>query len=225
MLFILCFPRIGKIKYISLTVRSTINTQNVPQLFLQSLYIASSDGLNDGIAIASIVFSIVSIIVSVLSMTMEKTINFTQSYTIITMEITGDCVRKKAKKCRTMSSKLKQQLSLLMGIESNTMEIMKPTNIQNGFRLKMHIYVNERLERQTDFKNILRDANDSNDLSAIFQEAWELSNNPKISNIHSLVVRSQEEQLNASNFGVQMHDARTNVAFNSHHVPNTSYNQ
>eukprot|EP01084_Bolivina_argentea_P247884 414678_1 len=103
-------------------------------------------------------------------MTLENTINFTESSVISTIDITGDCVRKQSKKCRTLSKKVKQELSILLGINQNTMEIIKPTHIKNGFSLKFYIYSNDKYSKQIDYNHVLLEANKNEDLATIIEE-------------------------------------------------------
>ena len=128
---------------------------------------------------------------------MEKQIDFTQSYARITMNITGDCVRKRAKKCRTMSNKLKEELAILIGVDENTIEFIKPTNITNGFMLKVHVYVNDESKAKIDFAKILNEANDNGKLSGIIKEAWILDDDPEISSINSVIIESKQLRLNS----------------------------
>ena len=104
--------------------------QNLPQLCIQ-VYFVSQEGAN-GITISSMIFSLVSIIVSILSMYMEKRIDFTSSHVVITMNVTGNSVKKQAKKCKTKCKKLKDELAILIGAESSTIEIIKPRYIKGG---------------------------------------------------------------------------------------------
>lgn len=128
---------------------------------------------------------------------MEKMIDFTQNYAIITMNITGECVRKSAKKCRLMNNKLRQGISILINVLENMIEVIKPTNIKNGLLVKFHVYANEHLDKKIDYAKILNEANKTkdNELSEIVKEAWMLDDNPEISNISSDTVGSKQSRL------------------------------
>ena len=176
---------------------SDIDTQNLPQLVLQSIFLISSNGANEGIAISSIIFSSISIIVSILSMTMERTIDFTQSYAVITMNVTGDCVRKRAKQCRLMCKRLQEEFAVIIGVEKNTIEMIKPTSITNGFMIKFHVYVNDKVNTRIDFEKILNEANDKDKLAEIIKESWILEDDPEVKDIQCIVIESKEQRINS----------------------------
>ena len=125
-------------------------------------------------------------------MAMEKTIDFTQSYVIITMNVTGDSIRKKVKKCRTMCKKLRWELALLIGAE--TIEIIKPKYIERGLEIKFHVYLTDKHMKQIDYEKVLVEANKSNELADIIKVSWDLTDNPKISDIHSMIIESKHQQ-------------------------------
>eukprot|EP01083_Nonionella_stella_P244968 852099_1 len=171
-------------------VYSIVMLENVPQLILQSYYVLSSDRSSDAIAISSIGFSSLSIIIALLTMTLEKTINFTQSYVVVTMNVAGDCVRRKTTKCRTMCIKLRQGFAAIVGVDENTMEMIKPTYIKNGFRVRFYVYTNDKYSDSIDYKKVLDESNQIDELAVMIKEAWDLGDEPTITNIDAVVLES-----------------------------------
>ena len=167
--------------------------QNLPQICFQSVYIWSLQGGNNAIAISSIVFSVISVIVSILSLLMEKVIYYTQNHEIIKMNVTGNCIVTKSDICVTRKKALRKALAILMGIEENNMEIMKPRYIKTGLALTIHVYVNEAI----DCKQKFVDTNNNNELGDIFKWSWNLSDAPNISDIHSIIDISKQQRVNS----------------------------
>ena len=127
-------------------------------------------------------------------MAMEKTIGFTQSDAVITMNVTGDCVRKQGKQCQTMCNKLQDELAILIGADRNTIEIIKPKYAKRGLEIKAHVYMND-IMKQIDFQKVLMEANRSNELAEVIRIGWELSDNPEISNINSVLIESKQQRI------------------------------
>ena len=133
-------------------------------------------------------------------MTMEKTIDFTQSYVVITMNVTGDSVRKNRRNCQTLREKLKDELAILIGVDGNTIGMIKPKYIKKGLEIKIHIHLNDIHTKDTDYEKVLIEANDNDELAEIIKLAWKLSDNPKIHGIDSMIVESKQrlQQINSN---------------------------
>eukprot|EP01083_Nonionella_stella_P252402 869671_1 len=149
------------------------------------------------ITVSSMCSSIISLIISLMSLTIERAINKTQDYSIISMDITGDCMDTRAPKCRTMSSKLKKYISRIIGVDINMIEIVKPMYVAKGLSLDIIIYVNEnRQNKQKQMYEILIEANQNGKLPQLLQKAWKLKGVPIISNILQQNIESVETKKN-----------------------------
>eukprot|EP01083_Nonionella_stella_P039106 106358_1 len=129
---------------------SIVFLENLPQLCVQSYYIWISENVNNPIAISSIIFSMVSIIISTMHLMIEKQINYQQKYVIIKLHVTGECVVQKRSNCKTLSHDLKRKLGTYLGINAKTIEIMKPTNIDGGVKVRIILTKNGKNDRQND---------------------------------------------------------------------------
>ena len=130
--------------------------------------------------------------------TMEKTIDFTQSHAVITMNVTGESIRKKGKKCKTMSRKLREELAILIGAETSTIEIIKPTYIKRGLEIKIHVLLNDKDTQRIDYEKILIEATETNELAEIIRSSWKLSDKPLISNVKSIIVESKQQRIHST---------------------------
>ncbi len=101
-----------------------------------------------------------------MSLTIERAINKTQDYSIISIDITGDCMDTRAPKCRTMSSKLKKYISRIIGVDINMIERVKPMYVAKGLSL------------------------DIGKLPQLLQKAWKLKGVHIISNILQLIYKT-----------------------------------
>eukprot|EP01083_Nonionella_stella_P287864 979957_1 len=129
---------------------SIVFLENLPQLCVQSYYIWISENVNNPIAISSIIFSMVSIIISTMHLMIEKQINYQQKYVIIKLHVTGECVVQKRSNCKTLYHDLKRELSTYLGINEDSIEIMKPTNIDGGVKVRIILTKNGKNDRQND---------------------------------------------------------------------------
>eukprot|EP01083_Nonionella_stella_P178207 628906_1 len=129
---------------------SIVFLEDVPQLCLQSYYLWISEDVHNPIAISSIILSMVSIIVSAMHLSIEKQINYHQKYVIVKLHVTGECVVQKRSNCKTLYHDLKRELSTYLGINEDSIEIMKPTNIDGGVKVRIILTKNGKNDRQND---------------------------------------------------------------------------
>eukprot|EP01083_Nonionella_stella_P039103 106352_1 len=129
---------------------SIVFLEDVPQLCLQSYYLWISEDVHNPIAISSIILSMVSIIVSAMHLSIEKQINYQQKYVIVKLHVTGECVVQKRSNCKTLYHDLKRELSTYLGINEDSIEIMKPTNIDGGVKVRIILTKNGKNDRQND---------------------------------------------------------------------------
>ena len=108
------------------------------------------------------------------------------------------CIEKWYKwNCKTKCKKLRDEFAVLIGAETSTIEIIKPTYIKRGLEIKFHVYMNDKHMKQIDYDKVLLEANESNELAESVKIAWDLSENPKITDIHSMIVESKQQRINS----------------------------
>eukprot|EP01083_Nonionella_stella_P039104 106354_1 len=129
---------------------SIVFLEDVPQLCLQSYYLWISEDVHNPIAISSIILSMVSIIVSAMHLSIEKQINYQQKYVIVKLHITGEYVEQKLSNCKTLSHDLKRGLGKYLNKDAKRIEIIKPTDINHGVKVRIIITKNGRNQRQND---------------------------------------------------------------------------
>ena len=114
-----------------------------------------------------------------MSMCLLKSINYTQKQEVITMKITGECVKAKMGRCRTRKKKITKSLAILMGIEKDELEIIKPKQIDKGILFTIYVYANKE---NVDFEK-------SGD---VFKSGWGLSSTPVVSDVKTMIIESKE---------------------------------
>eukprot|EP01083_Nonionella_stella_P261123 889472_1 len=173
-------------------VYSVVLLENLPQLFLQSLFLASLGRLDDWITLSSITFSLLSIIVSMLSMITQRSISRGQSTVSISMSVTGTAVLSKMNNCMRMKSKLIKEISSFVGASQSITEVVKPSHIKHGVQATVKFNVSDS---DKDYFQTLVEAQASGKLQKIFENAWDLSDVPVIDNLQQSVVQSKRERL------------------------------
>jgi len=190
---------------------SVVLLENMPQLLLQSYFLGAFmiNGVS-AIGISSIIFSCISMVVSVFGLATDRKIFSNEKVTMITVEVTGSCVADKQARarCRTRKNELQNELAMVLRIDRNSLEIMRPAPINGGLLLKLYIY--ESTGSQSQFKSMrvvqstanvdriqaITDSVQSGDLSKIVHQAWQLEAPPIVSNLqHQIFLSSRERAL------------------------------
>eukprot|EP01083_Nonionella_stella_P170884 582565_1 len=176
-------------------VYSVVLVENVPQLALQIWFIGSLTTLDDpSITITSMVFSLISILISVLSMLTERKISQTQGHVAISMKVTGHAVTSNPNNCKTLKDVLTEELALLVGVHASVVEVIKPMQIKQGFKLNVNFYFGDAGKRIIDYHKILMEANKAEELQELFEKSWKLSGKPTIDDITQNTVQSKSRK-------------------------------
>eukprot|EP00483_Globobulimina_turgida_P005990 UN06000 len=124
-------------------VYSSVVLENIPQLFIQVWYIfhSSSSITFSGIVAVSMLFSVISIVIAVISMATQKKISYSQDSVNIQFDATGKCIIGNIKRCKNRTKKIRSDISAVLGVTSNLLEITRPEQIPNGIKLNMNIFV------------------------------------------------------------------------------------
>ena len=137
------------------------------------------------IAICGAIFSGISIVVTVLSMTIEKLLIEAQQYTLIKMDITGNCVLKRSKKCQNRVRKIRHGIASILDCDYALIEITKPRIKSKGLRLIVYVYqsIDGDGNGETKYTDLMYEAQQNGSLAECIYRAWELDSVPNISNI------------------------------------------
>merc|ERR1712228_432795 len=172
----------------------TVILENIPQLCIQCLYLWMSQKMNDYIVWISIAFSLLSLILCCLSMIEQKKLSDSTGYDEISFDVTGSMVTAEDEsgdrhKHRNKFKKIQASFAGEFGLSADLLEIMKPTPVKNGFKVKIFVFVgNERSIDQ-------RFAQKMN-LAEIMMDCWNLYSLPTISNTFHCRHSSKKRQNN-----------------------------
>ncbi len=166
----------------------------MPQLCLQIWFALISHGSIDTIVYASMIFSVLSIIVSLLSLVSQRTIIRNRHYVSIHYDITGNITSSDLKKFTRQSTEIKLQSALLLGVDRNVLEIIRPSIIQSGVRVHINVSVSKTKSIDMNIPKIMDGSQKSGKLAEIVQQAWSLNHAPVISNMNIEQHESEERK-------------------------------
>eukprot|EP01084_Bolivina_argentea_P055315 101424_1 len=169
-------------------VYSVVLIENTPQIILQGWYLYAT-GFNL-IAVFSMIFSLISVIVSILSAVMEKKLINSQEFIFFSVDITGSNLSQTRSKCKNIVRSIKNEIAVILGLETSLIEIMKPQNIPQGLQLNMHIFVNND-DDDIDYEKLLNNAFESGQMGSIIQRSWKLKAIPYFSNMNYEKIQSK----------------------------------
>lgn len=147
-----------------------------------------------------------------MSITMERAIRQTQRYTVISMDICGECIERESSKCRTMNFQLRKNIAVLIGCSYTLVEVVKPMYISHGLSMDIIIYINDDKKKDGAIKQLLKRANKEGNLAKIIKHAWKLDAVPKIKRIREQTVESSQtrKRLSTVDKSKQSVDLHTN---------------
>eukprot|EP01084_Bolivina_argentea_P256088 431035_1 len=173
-------------------VYSVVLLENVPQLIVQILYLMYSANVNIStayIAVASLIFSFISIIVTVLSFVAQKRIINSQNCIKIKVDIVGNYDKAK---CENRINKLTKYFSsdVFVDIDSNLIEILKPTKIKRGLQLVIILYFTGTREIEQ-YEKLMEEIKQNGELAESIRNCWKLNNMPNIKNVSVEEIQSK----------------------------------
>eukprot|EP01084_Bolivina_argentea_P301772 520705_1 len=183
-------------------IRSSITLENAPQLVIQSLFLVQI-GQFDDITVLSMIFSTISIIVTIASMITEKQILNSCGYAMVEFEVTGTSVIQKTDQCKNQVRIIRGQISSILGLNQQVIEIMRPIIVPNGLKLTIYIHLNHIESRSIDYKMLLNQCQQNGQLAGIIQNSWKLQSIPIISKIKFNVEESKDRQNSTVSIRVQ----------------------
>ena len=83
---------------------------------------------------------------------------------------------------RNRTNKLREQLSIIFGLNKSLIEITRPYIIKNG--LNVSLTINADIDRYSkDFEQTINDSHESGTLAVAMKNAWNLDYTPKIDEV------------------------------------------
>ena len=119
------------------------------------------------------------------------------------MTILGQSILKNKKKVKLLKEKLTEELALIMGVERNDVEMVRPSEIKSGLILKLYVYGDTDVAN-SDCAQQLRVWSQNGDLSLAVQKGWKLPNAPIIGSIESKDIESKQERKNTDSATIEM---------------------
>ena len=159
-------------------------------MILQIIYLLSINDL-DVIAIFSMIFSIISIIITIVSKVTEKQILDDTGYGIIKFDVTGSMVTN-TQNYRNQTKTIRNEISNVLGLKANIVEIVRPTKIPNGLQFIINIHLKLIQSRDIDYQQLLNKCQKSGRLAEIIKSAWKLEQVPSVSSIQFVVQESKD---------------------------------
>ena len=137
------------------------------------------------------VFSSISIIVIIVSMITEKQILNSQGYAMVEFDVTGPTIAANTHQFRNKTKQIRNEISNKLGLHERLIEIIKPKKIPDGLRFTINIHLNRISARDKDYQKLLNEAQKNGSLGGIFQNSWNLTDKPNVSNIEFKVNESK----------------------------------
>ena len=144
------------------------------------------------IAAASMAFSVISILISIIRNWMQREVLNLKGYAVVTWDVTGKAITSDTSRCQRSVNRVKKQISSLLGLNSNLIEVLKPQEIQNGLKLIILVHVDRISDRDVDYEKILKDAQRSGALTKLLMDAWKINNSFVCSNLSFEIKESQQ---------------------------------
>ena len=173
---------------------STVLLENVPQFGLQ-IYLLIVDGGSDIVCI-SMTFSVLSIIISILTMISQRSIVRTRDFVSVEFDVKGAMIVSNMEKCKNLRDKLQLQMSSLVGIEKELVEIIKPKQIKQGIKLIINFHINNTRAIDMNIAKDITEAYKSGQIANIIKDSWKLASAPNVENLKCSKHESKERRDN-----------------------------
>ena len=160
-----------------------LSSQNLPQLVIQIWY-TTKIGV-EFLPIFSIIFSFLSIILTFLTLCTQRKIIQNQEFVKIFFDVQGDDIKPGlAAKTKVIRS----ELSALLGINRNLIEIAQPQRISKGLQFEVYLMINDADHKDLDYKSIINEQ----ELLKVIKGAWEVTKPTDIKSLQFVDVASSQ---------------------------------
>eukprot|EP01084_Bolivina_argentea_P122986 217963_1 len=180
-----------RIQFNTKRVYGIVICENIPQVAMQIWYLVTF-----GVAVlpvSSIILALIAIIITVLSLITQKSIIDNQQFVKISFNITGDDIKPALS---TKTNDIKIEISRLLGIRGNLVEIPKPQIISEGLKFEVFLFINNAYYKDLDYESIMNMALNEGKLLEIFKNYWEFSKPTVMNNLRYENVISEVQQNN-----------------------------
>ena len=119
-----------------------------------------------------------------------------QVYKLISIEFhvqSADIVLK-LDQYRNWKNKLQSEIASLIGIDSDLIEMMKPTQIKQGLKVVINFHISNSRAIDGNIEKNITDAQNSGQIANIMRESWNLSSAPMIKNVKYLKYNHKERR-------------------------------
>ena len=140
-------------------------------------------------------FSILSLVVTVLSMLFQRKIVRSRDFVSIEFDIAIPRTTNR-KRCKNKVKSIQNEIGILLGLEEDLVEVMRPSIIKKGFRICINIYISNAKAIDMSIEREMNDANNKGEIAEIIKTAWNLTSDPLISNINYTKHDSKEREEN-----------------------------
>ena len=150
------------------------------------------------------VFSVLSIVISILTMISQRSIARSRDYVSVEFDVKGPTIVSNMGRCKNLKNKLQLQMSSLIGIEKELVEIVKPKQIKQGLRITVNFNINNTRAIDMNIEKDINKADSTGDIAKIMKESWNLSEEPRIENIEYSKYESKERRANMEVIAIMM---------------------
>ena len=125
------------------------------------------------------VLSAISIGATITGMITAKHIFDSASYAVVRFNCTGTNVLHLPPECRNKVIQIRDKFAVLLGLSNmQTIEMLRPVTIPDGFKVTMHIHLNYIYSRDIDYKLLIEEAFRKGRVAEICKSAWHLKSLP-----------------------------------------------
>ena len=129
-----------------------------------------------------------------MTMISQQNIVHTRDYVAIEFDVTSEEITDKLVQCRNNVNKTQFELSLLLSINKNLIEMIRPKPIKGGLRIQFNIYINNTKSIDMNLERKMNEAQNNGELSELIKKGWDLKEGPFIGNIHYEQKQSKHRQ-------------------------------
>ena len=171
--------------------------QNVPQLALQILYLVQhgDSSSTNFIVYGAMLFSLISILSNTLAFCTQREIAKATGRVSVQFDITSTSKGViNRKQNRNRYKEIQRELAAILEIDKSLIRISRPMPIMDGLRMNMNIYINHTKAIDMDIGKLLRNHVGGGHVAGIVKEAWELQDDPIISNLNVQRIASKDRK-------------------------------
>ena len=158
---------------------------------MQLYYLWATGGEVNAVVYGSMFFSALSVITSIAATCAHKAIVQRTGHVCICFDVIGPAI---ARAHGRRTSQIKLEIAATLEISPSLMEVVQPTVLRNGLRLRMNVYVNHTAAIDMGIESAMQLAQRKGELAKIVRDAWRLSSVPLISELNVEKVDSKERR-------------------------------